>query len=96
MLVLDMAKQLKIPVISLSADGAASEQGAQSLMDHEKSTLPPLVYDYQLYGIHLRAPVFDSGPLISCQDALHGRKTCRNQPQHGTQTASLGHGYVVN
>ncbi|KAF9232090.1 hypothetical protein BU15DRAFT_90744 [Melanogaster broomeanus] len=33
----------------------------------------------------LRAPVFKTGPL-----------TCRNQPQHGTHTASLGIGYLVN
>lgn len=93
---LEMAKQLGIPVISVSADGAASEQSAQSLMDHEKTSAPPLVYDYGLYGVHLRTPVFETGPLVPCQDALHARKTCRNQPQHGTQTASLGRGYVVN
>ena len=29
-------------------------------------------------------------------DPPHGRKTSRNQPQHGTKTASLGEGFIVN
>ncbi|OSC98921.1 hypothetical protein PYCCODRAFT_1396354 [Trametes coccinea BRFM310] len=93
---LKMAEQLGIKIISLSADGASSEQGAQSLMDARQSSQPPLVYTYPLYGISLYAPVFPTGPLISCQDPQHARKTCRNQPQHGTHTASLGRGVVVN
>ncbi|OSD06283.1 hypothetical protein PYCCODRAFT_1520004 [Trametes coccinea BRFM310] len=40
---------------------------------------------YPLYSISLHAPVFPTGPL-----------TCWNQPQHGTHTASLGRGFVVN
>ncbi|EIW59893.1 uncharacterized protein TRAVEDRAFT_122203 [Trametes versicolor FP-101664 SS1] len=94
---LAMAKQLKMAVISTAADGASSELCAQALMDLEKSELAPLAYDFPLYGVHLRAPVFETtGPLISVQDPPHARKTCRNQPQHGTHTASLGKGYVVN
>ncbi|CDO76768.1 hypothetical protein BN946_scf185028.g19 [Trametes cinnabarina] len=93
---LEMAEQLDIKVVSLAADGASSEQGAQSLMDARQSPRPPLIYDYPLYGISLRAPVLPTGPLISCQDPQHARKTCRNQPQHGTHTASLGRGVVVN
>ncbi|KAJ3804237.1 hypothetical protein F5876DRAFT_70806, partial [Lentinula aff. lateritia] len=42
------------------------------------------------------APVLKTGPLISVTDAPHARKTARNQPQHGTHTASLGVGYLVN
>ncbi|KAL1941730.1 hypothetical protein VTO73DRAFT_6730 [Trametes versicolor] len=94
---LAMAKQLGMPVISMAADSAASELCAQALMDREKSEEPPLAYDFPLYGIHLHAPVFTTtGPLISVQDPPHARKTCRNQPQHGTHTASMGKGYVVN
>ncbi|KAI0349019.1 hypothetical protein OH77DRAFT_1415677, partial [Trametes cingulata] len=93
---LRMAAQLGIKVVSLAADGASSEQGSQSLMDHSQSTLEPLSYAYPRYGIILRAPVLPTGPLISCQDPQHARKTCRNQPQHGTHTASLGRGVVVN
>lgn len=92
-----MARQLQMPVISMAADGASSELAAQALMDAEKSDQCPLVFDYPLYGVHLRAPGFDTtGPLISVQDPPHARKTCRNQPQHGTHTASLGKGHVVN
>lgn len=95
---LAMTESLGIKVVSMAADGASSEQGAQSLMDHEKSARTPLTYSYPLYGIHLSAPVLATGPLISCQDPPHARKTCRNQPQHGTHhdTASLGRGVLVN
>lgn len=65
-------------------------------MDQQPSGLPPLQYDYPLYGVHLHAPVFSTGPLISISDPPHGRKTCRNQPQYGTHTASLGTGFLVN
>ena len=94
---LKMAAQLNLPIISFAADGAASELSAQRLMDNQTSELNPLTYDYPSYGIHLRAPVYKViGPVISISDPPHGRKTCRNQPQHGTHTASLGIGFVVN
>ena len=61
-----------------------------------KSTLPPFTYDHPAYGIHLRAPVFpETGPVVSVTDPHHAVKTGRNQPQHGTHTASLGCGYLV-
>ncbi|KAF9236407.1 hypothetical protein BU15DRAFT_76980 [Melanogaster broomeanus] len=97
LILLKMAAQLCLPVVSFAADGAASELAAQSMMDKEASECTPLTYDYPLYGIHLRAPVFkNTGPLVSITDPPHARKTSRNQPQHGTHMASLGVGYVVN
>ncbi|KAI0642503.1 hypothetical protein C8Q79DRAFT_1013195 [Trametes meyenii] len=96
-LILQMAAQLGILIVSMAADGASSELGAQSLMDKEQSDHPPLAYNYPLYGIKLRAPVFDkTGPLVSIQDPQHTWKTCRNQLQHSTHTASMGSSYVVN
>jgi len=92
-----MAANLELPVVAFAADGAASELSAQNLMDKEASQLPHITYDFPLYGVHLRAPVFrKTGPLVSISDPPHGRKTCRNQPQHGTHTSSLGIGYLVN
>ncbi|TFK58820.1 hypothetical protein BDN72DRAFT_949631 [Pluteus cervinus] len=92
-----MAAALGLPLIALAADGAASELSAQFMMDSVQSEMPPLVYDFPLYGIHLSAPVFrNTGPLISITDPPHARKTARNQPQYGTHTASLGTGYLVN
>ncbi|KAH9929219.1 uncharacterized protein B0H18DRAFT_874204 [Fomitopsis serialis] len=94
---IQMAAQLKMSVIVCAADGAATELSAQAMMDSTASEQTPLAYEYTLYGLSLRAPVFkDTGPLISVQDPSHGRKTARNQPQHGTHTASLGKGYLVN
>ncbi|KAL6297866.1 hypothetical protein BKA93DRAFT_820633 [Sparassis latifolia] len=97
MQMLAMAAQLKILVISCAADGAASEVAAQGMMDNVASELPHLSYAYTLYGVELKAPVFkQTGPLMSVTDPLHARKTARNQPQHGTHTASCGEGYIVD
>lgn len=96
MSLLHMAACLEMHVISLAADGAASELLSQRMMDQEASVTEPFTYSYPLYGIHLRAPVFKTGPLVSITDPPQARKTCRNQPQHGTHTASLGVGFLVN
>lgn len=92
-----MAARLSLPVILFAADGAASELSAQDLMDNEITDQPHLTYDYPLYGIHIRVPVFSvTGPCVSVSDPPHGRKTSRNQPQHGTKTASMGIGHLIN
>ncbi|KAF8156205.1 hypothetical protein K438DRAFT_2076139 [Mycena galopus ATCC 62051] len=93
---LKMAAELSLPVVSFAADGAASELAAQSFMDSMQTPFPPITYNYPLYGISLKAPVFATGPLVSTQDAGHAKKTARNQPQHGTKTGSLGADVVVN
>ncbi|KAJ7837146.1 hypothetical protein B0H13DRAFT_1912627 [Mycena leptocephala] len=93
---LKMSAELSLPVVSFAADGAASELSAQNMFDKLKTDFPPLTYSYPLYGIHLRIPVFETGPAVALQDAHHGSKTGHNQPQAGTHTASLGKGKVVN
>ena len=75
MTLLKMAEHLDLKVLVMGADGAAPELAAQDLMDQEKSDLPPLTYEYPLYGIRLKAPVFKTGPLISVTDCPHTRKT---------------------
>ncbi|KAJ3860384.1 hypothetical protein EV359DRAFT_49199, partial [Lentinula novae-zelandiae] len=96
MRLITMAGQLNLPILAMAADDAAAELAVQSLMDQEQTELPPLVYENLPYGIRLSVPVFKSGPLISVTDAPHAQKTACNQPQHGTHTASLGTGYLVN
>ncbi|KAJ7266521.1 hypothetical protein C8J57DRAFT_977001, partial [Mycena rebaudengoi] len=93
---LKIAAELSLSIISFAADGAASELAAQNLMDSQKTPFPPIVYDYPQYGIHLKAPVMVTGPVVSIQDPHHGKKTGRNGPQHGTKTESLGKDVVVN
>ncbi|KAJ7821764.1 hypothetical protein B0H14DRAFT_2599009 [Mycena olivaceomarginata] len=93
---LKMAAELSLPIVSFAADGAASELAAQMLMDSQETSSPPITYEYPLYGISLKAPVFVTGPAVSTQDAGHAKKTARNQPQHGTKTGSLGADVVVN
>ncbi|KAJ7775821.1 hypothetical protein B0H14DRAFT_2401658, partial [Mycena olivaceomarginata] len=93
---LAMAAELSLPVISFSADGAASELSARRLMDDHETSFPPITYDYPLYGIHLKAPVTKTGPVVSGQDAGHGKKTARNGPQSGARTEDLGEDVIVN
>jgi len=92
-----MAASAKLPVITIAADGAASELRAQLMMDSHQTQQPLLSYEYTCYGVYIWAPVFTvTGPLISVTDVPHACKTSRNQPQHGTHTASLRVGFVVN
>ena len=93
---LKMAARLDIKILVMSADGAGPKLLAQEMMDQEKSERPPLIYEYPLCGIFLQAPVFETGPLISLTDPPHVVKTCHNQPQYGTHTASIGSGFLVN
>ncbi|KAJ7191248.1 hypothetical protein GGX14DRAFT_407314 [Mycena pura] len=62
---LQMAKYHDLSVISFAADGAASELAAQNLMDKQATGRPPVVYDYPLYGVHLQAPVMETGPVVA-------------------------------
>lgn len=96
MRLLKMAAQLDIKVIACASDGAANELAAQNLMDNEASIGEPLTYENAEHGYIIKVPVLKTGPIGSNQDPEHGRKTGRNQPQHGTKTASLGEGFVVN
>jgi hypothetical protein len=96
MMLLKMAERLELKVLAMGADGAAPELAAQDLMDQEKSDFPPLTYEYPLYGIHLRGPVFKTGPLISVTDCPDTCKTGQNQPQYRTHTASMGAGFLTN
>ncbi|TFY79552.1 hypothetical protein EWM64_g4461 [Hericium alpestre] len=97
MQILKMAAQLRLQIVSFSADGAASELAAQNMMDTEQSGLPPLIYEHAVYGICIAAVVFPhTGPLVSITDPSHAMKTGHNQPQHGTHTGSFGNSYFVN
>ncbi|KAF5372671.1 hypothetical protein D9615_009847 [Tricholomella constricta] len=97
MQILKMAEKLGLQIVALGADAAACELAAQSLMDAEVTDCPHLTYEYPLYGLSLRVPVFSvTGPLVSVSDPPHARKTARNQAQHGTKTASMGVGHFVN
>lgn len=96
MCLIEMTSQLKLSIVALVADGAATELSAQAMMDREQADKPRLMYENRPYGICLSAPVFKTGPVVSVTDAPHARKTARNQPQHGTHTASFGVGFLVN
>ena len=96
MKLLRMAGQLDIKVITCASDGAASELAAQNLMENEASIGEPLTYENAEHGYAIKVPVLKTGPMKPDQDPEHGRKTGRNQPQHGTKTASLGVGFIVN
>ncbi|KIY61999.1 hypothetical protein CYLTODRAFT_459371 [Cylindrobasidium torrendii FP15055 ss-10] len=94
---LKFAADHNITVVVLAADGAAAELGAQQQHDERSDAIDHFVYNNEKHGICLRVPIVEGhGPVVSVQDASHARKTGRNQPQHGTHTASLGTGHLVN
>ncbi|KAF9020418.1 hypothetical protein BDZ89DRAFT_1203567 [Hymenopellis radicata] len=94
---LKMAANLKIHIVSLASDGAASELLAQHLQDTTSGAPSSFSYAYAEFGIQISVPeIPDMGPVVSIQDCPHARKTARNQPQHGTHTASLGSSCLVN
>jgi hypothetical protein len=93
---LQMAAQLDLKVVSFAADGAASELAAQTMFENLKTDFLPLTYKYVLFSIRLRTPVFETGPAVAITDTPHSSKPGRNQPQHGTHTASMGLGKLVN
>jgi hypothetical protein len=97
MFIQKMAAQLKISLIATGADGTSSKLGAQCLMDKEPGKLSLLVYNNDLYGLHLQAPVFkETGLFISHSNCPPSQKTGHNKPQHRIKTVSFGDGYVVN
>ncbi|TFY65415.1 hypothetical protein EVG20_g5598 [Dentipellis fragilis] len=95
-ILLKMCAQLKLNVIVTAADGAATEFAAQLMADAEDTGHEPLVYEHPTLGYKITVPMRDTGPLVQDTDHDHGCKTVRNQPQHGTHTASMGTGFLVN
>jgi hypothetical protein len=93
---LRMAAELEIKIITGASDGAAPELSAQNMMDNLPSTKEPILYENLEHGYRIKVAVHETGPYFPNQDPEHGRKTGRNQPQHGTKTASLGEGFIVN
>lgn len=91
-----MAAQLGIKIISGASDGAAAELAAQNMMDNLPSEKEQIVYENMEHGYRIKVAVHETGPFFANQDPEHRRKTGRNQPQHGTKTASLGEGFIVN
>ncbi|KAF7321180.1 hypothetical protein HMN09_00206400 [Mycena chlorophos] len=85
MTLLKMADELGLPVVTFAADGAASELLAQNNFDKLPGDAPAVTCSYPLYGIHLRTPVFKTGPAVAIIDA-----------PHGTHIASMGRGKLVN
>jgi hypothetical protein len=95
---LKMAANLDMQIVSFAADGAAAELAAQKLLDNHRDPAlpPPVIYVNIKYGVYLKAPVFPiTGPVASLSDPPHGKKTCKNQNQYGTHTASLGVGFIT-
>ncbi|KAG6876581.1 hypothetical protein C0993_002097, partial [Termitomyces sp. T159_Od127] len=69
---LKMAGNLKLLVVSFVVDGASAELSPQNTMDRMASELPAITYEYSLYSIYLKAPIFkDTGPLVSITDPPH-------------------------
>ena len=93
-LLIDIAPQLGIHIISIGSDGALVEFQAQTAVQ-KFSTLDQLSIHHKEYGIDFNCPIFPNvGPVIRVQDPNHGKKTARNVCMSGARLLSFGNSTV--
>ena len=89
-LLMDIAPQLNLHILSIGSDGALVEFQAQT-------TIQSMAADQRLQLIDTRfdvifsCPILPSvGPVLRVQDPKHAKKTCRNVIMSGARVLSLG------
>ena len=94
-LILEIAPQLNISILSIGSDGAASEFRAQSIIMNMQTDDKIEIID-KLLNINFSCPVFSNvGPVIRIQDPKHAKKTARNVVMSGARVLAFGK-YIAN
>ncbi|RHZ83152.1 hypothetical protein Glove_99g217 [Diversispora epigaea] len=89
-LILEIAPQLNISILSIGSDGAAAEFGAQSIILNTKTDKKIEIIDKTL-NINFNCPVFPNiGPVLRIQDPKHAKKTARNVIMSGARVLTFG------
>ncbi|RHZ82106.1 hypothetical protein Glove_114g59 [Diversispora epigaea] len=89
-LILEIAPQLNISILSIGSDGAAAEFGAQSIILNTKTDKKVEIIDKTL-NINFNCPVFSNiGPVLRIQDPKHVKKTARNVVMSGARVLTFG------
>ena len=89
-LILEIAPQLNLHILSLGSDGAITEYQAQQSIVNIQTNEKLSVIEPQL-KINFSCPIFDYvGPVIRVQDPKHAKKTARNAIMSGARLLTLG------
>ncbi|EXX71932.1 hypothetical protein RirG_074070 [Rhizophagus irregularis DAOM 197198w] len=89
-LILEIAPQLSLHILSLGSDGAITEYQAQQLIVNIQTSEKLTVIEPQL-KINFSCPIFNYiGPIIRVQDPKHAKKTARNAIMSGARLLTFG------
>ncbi|RHZ57120.1 hypothetical protein Glove_393g19 [Diversispora epigaea] len=89
-LLLEIASQLNISIISIGSDGAAAEFKAQSIIMNMQTINKIEIIDSTL-NINFSCPILSNiGPVIRIQDPKHAKKTARNIIMSGARVLTFG------
>ncbi|EGF98071.1 uncharacterized protein MELLADRAFT_96196 [Melampsora larici-populina 98AG31] len=93
--VIQMSSAAGINVLSIGADGAASELAAQAQFNQMATQF--LSYLNTNLDVHIKVPLFGipPRPVVTLQDPKHARKTGANQLLSGSRLITIGK-YVVS
>ncbi|RHZ88487.1 hypothetical protein Glove_22g143 [Diversispora epigaea] len=93
-LILEIAPQLNISILSIGSDGAASEFRAQSIIMNTRTT-DKIEITNRLLNINFSCPVFfNVGPVIQVQNPKHAKKTARNIVMSGARVLTFGQNII--
>lgn len=92
---IQMSSAAGIKVLSIGANGAASELAAQAQLNQMSTGL--LSYSHTELDVHIKVPIFGNPPcpVVTIQDPKHARKTGANQLLSGSRSITMGK-YVVS
>ncbi|PKC11775.1 hypothetical protein RhiirA5_287239, partial [Rhizophagus irregularis] len=89
-LVLGIAPQLGLCILSLGSDGAITEFQAQQLILNIQTNEKLIIKEPQ-FNINFSCPIFNNvGPVVRIQDPKHAKKTARNAIMSGARLLTFG------
>lgn len=89
-LIMEIAPQLSLHILSLGSDGAITEYQAQQSIVNIQTSEKLKVIVPQL-KINFSCPIFERvGPVIRVQDPKHAKKTARNAIMSGARLLTFG------
>jgi len=89
-LLMDIAPQLNLHILSIGSDGALVEFQAQTMIQSMATNERLQLIDTR-FDVIFSCPILPSvGPVVRIQDLKHGKKTCRNVIMSGARVLSLG------
>jgi len=93
-LIIEIAPQLNLHILSLGSDGAITEYQAQQSIVNIQTSEKLKVIEPQL-KINFSCPIFECvGPVIRVQDPKHAKKTARNAIMSGARLLTFGNSSV--